>query len=178
MATFTVTTPDSSAPLATFRVPFNPRADVPITFFPSANTTHAQSTLTLKRTNWGQFRTGCNYAFDRNGKTFAWVFSSGTEMILRDTNSRILAKFYHSPSWFQSGGVLAIGEDGKGKDPGAGTEADQQRQKQQQQLVEWEHVVVVTLFAFLRREREWRYAMAGLVIPVKRGAWVKKEPAT
>lgn len=91
-------------------------------------------------------------------------------MILRDANARILAKFYHTPSWFQSGGVLAIGEDGKGT--GTGTEG-----QQQQQEPEWEHVVVVTLFAFLRREREWRYTIAGFIFPIKRGGLLKKEPA-
>ena len=173
MSTFTITTPDSSAPLATFRVPISPWADVPITFSPSGTTARAQSTLSLKKTSWGQLRTGCNYAFNRNGETFAWVFASGTEIILRDANARVLAKFFHTPSWFQSGGVLAIGEHGKGREKGI--EDDQQRQ--QPQLQDWEHVVVVTLFAFLRREREWRYTIAGLVFPIKRGGLHKKEPA-
>lgn len=167
MSTFTVTTPDSSTPLATFRVPLKCWANVPITFSPSPNTPDAQSTLSLNRTNWGQLLTGCNHAFVRNSETFEWVFVSGTEIALRDKHSRTLVKFYHAPSWFQSGGVLAIGEDWQGK----GTENHEQKQQQR----EWEQVVVVTLFAFLRKEREWRYAMAGLVFPIKRGALAKKK---
>ena len=102
-------------------------------------------------------------------------------MILRDANARVLAKFYHAPSWFQSGGVLAIGGDGKRRAMVMGDDQpgqqQQQQQQQQQRDPEWEHVVVVTLFAFLRREREWRYTIAGVLFPIKRGGLVKKEPA-
>lgn len=87
----------------------------------------------------------------------------------------VLAKFYHAPSWFQSGGVFAIGEDRKGR--GTVTGNDQHRQQQQQHDLEWEHVVVVTHFAFLRREREWRYIIASFVFPIKKGGLLKKESA-
>lgn len=177
MSTFTVTTPESSTPLATFRVPISCGADVPINFHPSANSNPPKSTYALHRTSWGQLLTGCNHSFVHNNETFTWAFASGTEMILRDTQSRILAKFYHAPSWFQSGGVLAIGEEEarQGKVTEQDYEHKQQHQQQQQQQPQWEQTVVVTLLAFLRREREWRYAIAGLIFPIKRGAFGGKK---
>lgn len=159
MFNFTVTIPASSTSLATFRVPFNPWGDVPIKFTLSAKSSHQQSTFSLRRVGRGQWFTCRNHSFVHNSETFTWVFSTGMEIVLLDSRSRIRAKFHHASSWFQSGGVLEIGDDRSGGN------AHEERQQQQQEL---EQVVVVTLLACLRREREWRYTTAGFLFPIKR----------
>ena len=62
----------------------------------------------------------------------------------------MVARFFFPPSWFKSSGVLVIGR------------------AEEESEANWETVVVVTLLVVLRREREWRYALAGNVFPMKR----------
>ncbi len=67
-----------------------------------------------------------------------------------------LAKFFfHSTTYFQSSGVLALGEEVRRMGGGG-------------QRNEFEDLIVATLAGVLRREREWRYALASNVWPLKR----------
>jgi hypothetical protein len=159
MFNFTVTASPSN-PIAKFRVPFNTWAPVPIIFSPSSQTQNYQSKISLTRTGAAKLRAARTHIFVHKSTTYTWAFPSGMEIDLRDEDvergtSRVLAKFHYVPSWFESSGVLLLGERTKG---GGQPESEW----------EWEHVVVVTLLACLRREREWRYTMAIRVYPMKR----------
>lgn len=55
------------------------------------------------------------------------------------------------------GGGRREGEEGDGVGVGI-----------QEEKEVWERVVVLTLLAVLRREREWRYTLAGHFFPIKR----------
>lgn len=81
-----------------------------------------------------------------------------------------MAKFFFKPSWFRSCGVLAMGREDEAADRelGAQEEVETKRLRMQEAREVWERVVVVTLLAVLRREREWRYMLAGHLIPLKR----------
>lgn len=58
---------------------------------------------------------------------------------------------------------------GAGEEGGAGRQGGGALQRKGTQEDEvWERVVVVTLLAVLRREREWRYTLAGHFLPIKR----------
>lgn len=70
-----------------------------------------------------------------------------------------LAAFWFADKWFASRGVLALAR--RAENETAAAERGQ----------EWEKVVVVTLLACLRRERECRYTLAGHGIPVPRTCW-------
>lgn len=111
--------------------------------------------------------TARNHAFVCNSETFTWIFSSSTEIVLRDVRSRIRAKFYQAPSWFTSGAILAMGKVRKE----TGTGDDKERQQQE----EWEHVVVLTIFAFLRRARAWRYKTRWTGVSLEAENGVKEE---
>ncbi len=71
-----------------------------------------------------------------------------------------LAKFFfHSPTYFQSSGVLALSEEVRRMGGGGGGGG---------QRNEFEDLIVATLAGVLRREREWRYALASNIWPLKR----------
>ena len=139
--------------------------DALITFHPSEDDDpFMQPTVVLHRTNRERLIASRNHAFCFHSAMYEWVFASGMEIILRDSQANTLAKFLYAPSWFQSGGILAMGNQ-----MATGTHViDTGEYDRMQQEKEWEHVVVVTLLALLRREREWRYAIAGFIFPLKR----------
>ncbi|MCJ1260639.1 hypothetical protein MMC22_000501 [Lobaria immixta] len=104
-----------------------------------------------------------SHTFVYHSRTYAWNFISGTEIRLQaafsseKTDLTTLAAFWFADKWFASRGVLAFARETEGE-----TAATPERGP------EWEKIVVVTLLACLRREREWRYSLAGHGIPIPR----------
>ena len=108
-----------------------------------------------------------SHSFVYYSRTYFWNFDSGTKIRLQAVCSggsekmdlTTLAAFWFADKWFASRGVLALAH--RTEEETAASERGP----------EWEKVVVVTLLACLRRERECRYNLAGHGIPVPRTFW-------
>ena len=107
-----------------------------------------------------------SHTFIYQSRTYLWKFASGTEIRLQTTRSSsggektdlvTLAAFWYADKWFASRGVLALARLAEDETTAAAERGP-----------EWEKVVVVTLLACLRRERELRYNLAGHGIPLPR----------
>ncbi|MCJ1463053.1 hypothetical protein MMC07_001657 [Pseudocyphellaria aurata] len=163
---FTIFADPSDTVLARFDAPIFAWHSISISFPPVPGVlspASAQQTVDLKMSS--AFSRSHNFIY--HSRTYVWNFDSGTKIRLQATRSGgggggdktdliTLAAFWFADKWFASRGVLALAD--RAEDQTAAAERGP----------EWEKVVVVTLLACLRREREMRYNLAGHGIPVPR----------